>query len=112
MIELSWVVQLNNMLCLTACALCFLHGLHGSIYTSLLTKTVLFGSGICFYSSVVTIEQVIMPGYIYIFIANAFICLLSISFFIVEAYRSGCLTSWVALITDIFTGGLYDQKQR
>lgn len=109
MIDLNWVVLLNNTICILACLSCFLHALHGGIYTTNLAKLVLFMLGIGFYSTTMTVEQVIMPGYKYILVVNVFIGLLSITFFLLEAYRSGCINSWANkvryLLLRIHTGG-------
>lgn len=108
-IDLNWVVLLNNIVCITAFISCFLHALHGGIYTTNLAKLVLFIMGLVFYSSKMTVEQVIMPGYKYILVVNVFIGLLCTTFFLLEAYRSGCLISWINkarhLFSRIQTGG-------
>ena len=108
MIDLYWVVQANNYLCFMACAVCFLHALHGGIYTNNLSKWALYLLGFGFYSGTVTIEQVVMPGYKYILIVNVFIALMSITFFIMEAHRAGCLASWIAKVKHfIFLGDIH-----
>lgn len=53
MIDLYWVVQVNNFLCILACVCCFLHALHGGIYTNNIAKLVLFLLGLGFFSSTI-----------------------------------------------------------
>lgn len=95
MIELYWVVALNNAVCLMACACCFIHALHGGIYTTFLAKTILFFLGLVYYSNVINLSQVVMPGYKYIMAINILVGLLTTTYFILEFKRSGCLASWV-----------------
>ena len=104
MIDLYWVVQVNNFICILACVCCFLHALHGGIYTNSIAKLVLFLLGLGFFSSTMTVEQVVMPGYKYILIVNVLIGLFSISWFITEANRFGCLTIWVSKIQHLLFG--------
>lgn len=107
MIDLYWVVQVNNFLCILACVCCFLHALHGGIYTNSMAKLVLFLLGLGFFSATMTVEQVVMPGYKYILIVNILIGLFSISCFLAEAYRFGCLTSWVSKVQQLLFGDIH-----
>lgn len=96
MIELYWVVALNNAVCFIAFVCCFLHALHGGLYTTGLAKVILFFLGLVFYSNIITdISHVVMPGYKYIMGINIVVGLITTTFFSLEFKRSGCLASWV-----------------
>lgn len=84
------LVYINNVVCVIALITCFFHALHSGLYTTNLTKSVLYLLGLGFYSAIVTDRtKLLIPGHEYVMIITIVFAMFLILIFAFEYWRTG-----------------------